>query len=52
MSDKEVIIEKELTSLGAGEARYFYFRDNSGNLLEAAWSIWDPEDEFKDEFIK
>jgi catechol 2,3-dioxygenase-like lactoylglutathione lyase family enzyme len=41
-----------LHTLGAGEAKYFYFRDNEGNLLEAAWSIWDPEDEIKREFIK
>lgn len=38
-----------IQTLGAGEARYFYFRDDQGNLLEAAWSIWDPEDEFKEE---
>src|SRR5262249_43127403 len=25
------------------------FRDNEGNLLEAAWSIWDPADELKDD---
>lgn len=35
----------EIHTLGAGEAKYFYFRDNEGNLLEAAWSIWDPQDE-------
>ena len=29
----------ELQQHGAGEAKYFYFRDNQGNLLEAAWSI-------------
>jgi catechol 2,3-dioxygenase-like lactoylglutathione lyase family enzyme len=40
----------ELSALGKGEARYFYFRDNVGNLLEAAWSIWDPVDEFKGEW--
>jgi len=40
----------ELQTLGAGEAKYFYFRDNEGNLLEAAWSIWDPKDEIKDDF--
>lgn len=34
-----------LQSLGEGEAKYFYFRDDAGNYLEAAWSIWDPEDE-------
>ena len=32
---------EELRTLGEGEAKYFYFRDNEGNLLEAAWSIWD-----------
>jgi len=37
----------ELHILGNGEAKYFYFRDNEGNLLEAAWSIWDTEDEWK-----
>lgn len=41
---------EELRTLGAGEARYFYFRDNQGNLLEAAWSIWDPKDEIKEDF--
>lgn len=39
-----------LQTLGAGEAKYFYFRDNQGNLLEAAWSIWDPVDTYKDDF--
>lgn len=38
----------DLQTLGAGEAKHFYFRDNEGNLLEAAWSIWDPRDEIKD----
>lgn len=42
---------EELLTLGAGEARYFYFRDNQGNLLEAAWSIWDPKDEIKEDFM-
>lgn len=37
-------------SLGEGEAKYFYFKDDQGNLLEAAWSQWDPEDEIKNEF--
>ncbi len=41
---------EELQTLGSGEAKYFYFRDNQGNLLEAAWSIWDPKDEIKEEF--
>ncbi|GIQ69612.1 hypothetical protein XYCOK13_24360 [Xylanibacillus composti] len=40
-----------LETLGTGEAKYFYFRDDQGNLLEAAWSIWDPEDEFKEDFV-
>jgi len=48
---KELGVEVgELNTLGAGEARYFYFRDNEGNLLEAAWSIWDPQDEMKEDF--
>jgi len=41
----------ELSSLGQGDARYFYFRDNEGNLLEGAWSIWDPQDEIKETFL-
>ncbi|UNK16891.1 VOC family protein [Paenibacillus sp. N3/727] len=41
-----------LQSLGAGEAMYFYFRDNEGNLLEAAWSIYDLEEEMKEDFVK
>lgn len=41
----------ELQTLGNGEAKYFYFRDNEGNLLEAAWSIWDTEDELKENFF-
>lgn len=40
----------DLHTLGSGEAKYFYFRDPEGNLLEAAWSIWDPRDEIKDGF--
>lgn len=43
---------EDLHTLGAGEAKYFYFRDNEGNLLEAAWSIWDPKDEIKSDFLK
>ncbi|MCX7747456.1 MAG: VOC family protein [Clostridia bacterium] len=38
---------QDIHVLGEGEAKYFYFKDNEGNLLEAAWSIWDLEDEFK-----
>jgi len=41
---------EELHTLGEGEAKYFYFRDNAGNLLEAAWSLWDIKDELKDNF--
>ena len=43
---------EDLHTLGAGEAKYFYFRDNEGNLLEAAWSKWDPEDEYKEALDK
>lgn len=41
----------ELMTLGNGEAKYFYFRDPDGNLLEAAWSQWDQKDEYKQDFI-
>ncbi|PYI55672.1 VOC family protein [Paenibacillus flagellatus] len=47
-----VEIVRELSSLGEGKARFFYFRDNEGNLLEGAWSVWDPEDELKDGFAE
>ncbi|WP_235949989.1 VOC family protein [Paenibacillus apii] len=47
---KNQIEVQDIQALGAGEAKYFYFRDNQGNLLEAAWSIWDPEDEIKEDF--
>ncbi|WP_238323081.1 hypothetical protein [Gorillibacterium massiliense] len=40
----------DLHTLGVGEAKYFYFKDNQGNLLEAAWSMWDSKDEIKDNF--
>jgi len=40
----------DLQTLGNGEAKYFYFRDNEGHLLEAAWSIWDPRIEWKKDF--
>jgi len=43
---------KLMNKLGAGDAKYFYFRDNEGNLLEAAWSIWDPKDENKEGFYE
>lgn len=40
----------ELHILGDGEAKYFYFRDDQGNLLEAAWSKYDPVDAMKEGF--
>ncbi|MCL6571652.1 MAG: VOC family protein [Bacillus sp. (in: Bacteria)] len=43
--ENEVAVQ-ELITLGNGEAKYFYFRDNMNNLLEASWSIWDQVDEF------
>lgn len=46
------VLVEDLHTLGAGEAKYFYFRDNEGNLLEAAWSKWDPKDEIKKDFLK
>lgn len=49
LKGKGVQVE-ELHTLGNREAKYFYFRDNEGNLLEAAWSIWDPEDGVKEDF--
>ncbi|MEK3885790.1 VOC family protein [Paenibacillus sp. PL2-23] len=49
LKDKGIPVE-ELNTMGAGEAKYFYFRDNEGNFLEAAWSIWDPKDEIKADF--
>lgn len=39
-----------LNSLGDGEAKYFYFLDNEGNMLEGVWSTWDPQDEYKEDF--
>lgn len=50
LRDKGIEVE-DLTVLGEGEAKYFYFRDNEGNLLEAAWSIWDPQDEYKEDMM-
>jgi catechol 2,3-dioxygenase-like lactoylglutathione lyase family enzyme len=41
---------EDINILGEGEAKYFYFRDNEGNFLEAAWSIWDQKDEIKEYF--
>ncbi|OXM87492.1 VOC family protein [Paenibacillus rigui] len=46
LMDSGVEVEN-LHTLGTGEAKYFYFRDNEGNLLEAAWSRWDREDTIK-----
>ena len=46
------VVVGELHTLGDGEAKYFYFRDNEGNLLEAAWSVWDPEDEIRADFLE
>jgi catechol 2,3-dioxygenase-like lactoylglutathione lyase family enzyme len=51
LKEKGAAVE-DLHTLGAGEAKYFYFRDNEGNLLEAAWSMWDPADEIKEQFIE
>jgi len=50
LKNKGIEVE-DLQTLGTGEAKYFYFRDNQGNLLEGAWSIWDPVDDYKDEFV-
>lgn len=49
LKEKGVEVE-DINILGEGKAKYFYFKDNEGNLLEAAWSIWDQEDEFKLDF--
>ena len=49
LKEKGVEVE-DINILGEGKAKYFYFKDNEGNLLEAAWSIWDPVDEFKLDF--
>lgn len=46
LKEKGVEVE-EINILGEDKAKYFYFKDNEGNLLEAAWSTWDPVDEFK-----
>lgn len=40
----------DISVLGDGEAKYFYFRDNESNLLEAAWLKWDAEDDIKEDF--
>ncbi len=49
LKEKGVFVE-DIQVLGDGGAKYFYFKDNQGNILEAAWSQWDPVDEFKDTF--
>lgn len=50
---KENGVEVEpVNVLGKGEAKYFYFKDNEGNLLEATWSIWDLEDTLKEDFYE
>lgn len=41
-----------LVTLGNGEAKYFYFYDPEGNMLEAVWSQWDPKDDYKKEFLR
>jgi len=51
LSDRGVEVE-EIHALGDGEAKYFYFKDDQGNLLEAAWSRWDLVDEVKESFMK
>lgn len=50
LSDHQVEVQ-EIRTLGNGEAKYFYFQDDQGNLLEAAWSQWDAADELKDSFL-
>lgn len=51
LKDNGVEVE-DINILGNGEAKYFYFKDNEGNLLEAAWSIWDVKDEIKEDFFR
>jgi catechol 2,3-dioxygenase-like lactoylglutathione lyase family enzyme len=41
---------EDIVTLGEDEAKYFYFRDNEGNFLEAAWSKWDPVDVIKEDY--
>lgn len=40
LQEKDVKVE-EIVTLGDNEAKYFYFWDIDGNMLEAAWSVWD-----------
>lgn len=50
LSDKGIDVG-DIQVLGNEEAKYFYFKDDQGNLLEAAWSKWDPIDDIKNDFI-
>lgn len=50
LKEKGVDVEA-IHNLGNGEAKYFYFKDNEGNLLEAAWSVWDPVDKIKEGYM-
>ncbi|MBY0598937.1 VOC family protein, partial [Bacillus bingmayongensis] len=47
LKEKGIEVE-DIKVLGQGEAKYFYFRDNEENLLEATWSIWDPLDKIRE----
>ncbi|MED0967150.1 VOC family protein [Bacillus paramycoides] len=47
LKEKGIEVE-DIKVLGQGEAKYFYFRDNEKNLLEATWSIWDPLDKIRE----
>ncbi|CAH0346443.1 hypothetical protein BCI9360_02777 [Bacillus sp. CECT 9360] len=49
LKEKGISVD-DITTLGEEEAKYFYFKDNEGNLLEAAWSKWDSKDEIKHDF--
>ena len=51
MKDSGVEVE-DIRTIGEEEAKYFYFVDNQGNLLEAAWSKWDQADDMKDSFLQ
>ncbi|OPA73752.1 hypothetical protein BVG16_27075 [Paenibacillus selenitireducens] len=50
LKNSGVEVEK-LHTLGENEAKYFYFKDQVGNLLEAAWSKWDTTDDVKEGFM-